>query len=383
MKKLGLTRLLSFILMACLIFTLVGCGGNTAEKKENTTSTSDKTTEETQKEDNTQAKEEDKSKDKILIGLSMATLQEERWQKDRDLFVARAEELGAEVLVQSANGDENLQNSQAENLITQGVDVLVVIAQNGETAAAIVDAAHKENIKVIAYDRLITNCDLDYYISFDNVKVGEMQAEALVKRYPKGNYVLIGGSPTDNNAKLVREGQMNILQPYIDRGDIKIVADQWADGWKPEVALKHVENALTANNNDVVAVVTSNDGCAGAAVQALAEQKLAGKVGVSGQDADLAACQRVAEGTQTVTVYKPIKAIATKAAEMAVALAKGESVSDATEKVNNGKVDVSSVLLSPVAVDASNMYEIVIKDGWHKLEDVYKNVPKDQWPAEQ
>ncbi|HHW00462.1 MAG TPA: D-xylose ABC transporter substrate-binding protein, partial [Clostridiaceae bacterium] len=308
---------------------------------------------------------------KIRIGFSIATMQEERWIRDRDLFVARAEELGAEVVVQSANGDENLQNSQAENLITQGVDVLVVIPQNGGTAAAIVDAAHKENVKVIAYDRLINNCDLDYYISFDNVKVGEIQAEAIVKKYPKGNYVLIGGSPTDNNAKLVRQGQMNILQPYIDRGDIKIVADQWADGWKPEVALNHVENALTANNNDVIAVVTSNDGCAGAAIQALAEQKLAGKVGVSGQDADLAACQRVVEGTQTVTVYKPIKAIATKAAEMAVALAKGKSIADANQKTNNGKIDVPSVLLTPVAVDASNMYDVIIKDGWHKLEDVY------------
>jgi len=381
MKKSGFMKIVAFIIMACIVLTLVGCGGKDTAKEQDTPSTQDKTSEtQTGGEKDSSSAPDSSSKKEITIGLSMATLQEERWQKDRDLFVARAEELGAKVLVQSANGDENLQNSQAENLITQGVDVLVVIAQNGETAAAIVDAAHKENVKVIAYDRLITNCDLDYYISFDNVKVGEIQAEAIVKKYPKGNYVLIGGSPTDNNARLVRQGQMNILQPYIDRGDIKIVARQWADGWKPEVALKHVENALTANNNDVAAVVTSNDGCAGAAIQALAEQKLAGKVGVSGQDADLAACQRVVEGTQTVTVYKPIKSIATKAAEMAVALAKGESITDANQKTNNGKINVHSVLLTPVAVDASNMYDVIIKDGWHKLEDVYKNVPKDQWP---
>jgi len=372
MNKSKLVKIITFTIVTCFLFALVGCVGQTAEKKGDVTSASESI-------DAAKSEATTETKKGIIIGLSMATLQEERWQKDRDLFVAKAKELGAEVLVQSANGDENLQNSQAENLITQGIDVLVVIPQNGETAAAIVDAAHKAKIKVIAYDRLIKNCDLDYYISFDNVKVGEIQADAIVKKYPKGNYVLIGGSPTDNNAKLVREGQMNILKPYIDKGDIKIVADQWADGWKPEIALKHVENALTANNNDVAAVVTSNDGCAGGAIQALAEQKLAGKVGVPGQDADLAACQRIVEGTQTVTVYKPIKMIAAKAAEMAVAAAKGENIA-ADKKTNNDKIDVPSVLLTPLAVDVSNINDAVIKDGWQKLEEVYKNVPKDQWP---
>lgn len=358
MNRKKVVRVISFLIITIFLFSLFGCNNNETEESSSKNESTDS---------------------KIKIGLSMATLQEERWQKDRDLFVSKANELGAEVSVQSANGDETLQNSQVENLITQGVDILVIIPQNGETAAAMVESAHNAGIKVIAYDRLIKNCDLDYYISFDNVKVGEIQAEAIVKKYPKGNYVMIGGAPTDNNAKLVREGQMNIIQPYIDKGDVKIVADQWADGWNPENALKHVENALTANNNDVAAVVTSNDGCAGGAIQALAEQKLAGKVGVPGQDADLAACQRIVEGTQTVTVYKPIKAIATEAAQMAVSVAKGEGVS-ADMKTNNGKIDVPSKLLVPLAVDETNIVEVIIKDNWHKLEDVYKNVPKDQWP---
>lgn len=320
-------------------------------------------------------------KKKIRIGLSMDTLKEERWQKDRDIFKAKAEAAGAEVLVQSANSDDALQNSQAENLLTQGVDVLVVVPHNAKTSATIVESAHKLKVPVIAYDRLILDSDVDLYVSFDNVKVGELQAEALVKNHPKGNYLLIGGAPTDNNARMFRDGQMNVLKPLIDKGDIKVVADQWAKDWQPVEGLKITENALTKNNNKIDAVVASNDGLAGAAVQALGEQKLAGKVSVSGQDADLAACQRIVTGTQTMTVYKPIKALAEKAAELALKLAKKEELTEATKTVNNGKKDVPSVLITPIAVDKSNIADTVIADGFHKVEDVYKDVPKDQWPA--
>jgi D-xylose transport system substrate-binding protein len=309
---------------------------------------------------------------KIKIGLSLDTLKEERWQHDRDLFVAHATELGAEVLVQAANNDETLQNSQAENLLTEGVDVLVVVPHNGKTAATIVDAAHKAGVPVIAYDRLINDSDLDLYISFDNVKVGEMQADYLVKHQPKGNYVLIGGAPTDHNAVMFRQGQMNVLKPLVDKGDIKIVADQWANDWLPVEALKITENALTKNNNQIDAVVVSNDGMAGGVVQALNEQNLAGKVLVSGQDADLAACQRIVAGTQSMTVYKPIKKLAEKAVELAIALAQKQPVTDKTTMVNNGKKDVSSVLLEPIEVDKDNLDNTVIADGFQKKEDVYK-----------
>src|SRR5215211_446734 len=193
----------------------------------------------------------------IRIGLSMDTLKEERWQRDRDLFVARAKELGAEVLVQSANGDDKAQVQQSENLLTQGVDVLVVIPHNGEVAATIVESAKAKGVPVISYDRLIRSSEPALYISFDNEKVGEMQARYLLERAPKGNYVLIGGAPTDNNATLFRKGQMNILKPAIDRGDIKVVADQWARDWLASEALRHTENALTQANNNVAAVVVS------------------------------------------------------------------------------------------------------------------------------
>ena len=316
----------------------------------------------------------------IRIGFSMDSLQLERWQRDRDLFTARAKELGAEVLVQSADGNDSVQVQQAENLLTQGVDVLVVVPHNGEISASIVESAKRQHVPVLSYDRLIRNSDVDFYISFDNVKVGELQAKYLVDRAPKGNYILIGGSPTDNNARLFRQGQMNVLDPLIKSGDIKVVADQWSKDWLPSEALSHTENALTQAQNKVVAVVASNDSTAGGVVQALEEQKLAGKVLVSGQDADLAACQRVVAGTQSMTVYKPITPLATKAAEIAVALAKHQPV-DSNGKVNNGQKDVPSYLLEPVAVDKNNMISTVIKDGFLKLDDVYRDVPPAQRPA--
>src|SRR6266498_3902341 len=195
----------------------------------------------------------------VRIGLSLDTLKEERWQRDRDLFVQRAKELGADVLVQAANGDDHVQMQQAENLLTQGVDVLVVVPHNGEVTGAIVDSAKGQKVPVIAYDRLIRNSEPELYVSFDNEKVGELQAKYLLDRAPKGNYVLIGGAPANNN---------------------------------------------------VVAIVASNDATAGGCIRALEGQRLAGKVLVSGQDADLAGLQRIVAGTQSMTVYKPVAQLA-------------------------------------------------------------------------
>jgi D-xylose transport system substrate-binding protein len=308
----------------------------------------------------------------IKIGLSLDTLKEERWQHDRDLFVAKAKELGAEVLVQAANSDDALQNSQAENLLTQGVNVLVVVPHDGKSSATIVESAHKSGVPVIAYDRLIRDCDLDLYVTLDPFQVGVQQADYAVKHKPKGRYLLIGGAPTDNNAVLVRNGQMSVLKPFIDRGDIKIVGDQWAKDWLPLEALKITENALTKNNNKIDAVITSNDGTAGGAIQALNEQKMAGTVLVTGQDADLAACQRIVQGTQSMTVYKPLSKLANKAAEVAVALAKKQPITDPTSKINNGKIDVPSILLGTIQVDKDNLDATVIADGFQKKEDVYK-----------
>src|SRR5687767_7058276 len=200
----------------------------------------------------------------VVIGFSMDTLKEERWQRDKDLVEKRAKELGMQVNVQVANGDDNLQIKQAENLLTQGVDVLIVAPHNGEIAASIVEAAHRQGVPVISYDRLIKNSDVDLYVSHQVVKIGEMQAKYLLDHVNKkpANFVIVGGSPTDNNALLLHEGQMNVLKPAVDRGDVKIVADQYAKEWQANEALKNVENALTLVNNQVDAVGCSNDGTA-------------------------------------------------------------------------------------------------------------------------
>ena len=317
----------------------------------------------------------------VRIGLSFDSLQLERWQHDRDALVSRAKELGADVAVQSADGQDSIQVKQCENLLTGGVDVLIIVPHNAEVMASAVSLAKAQGVPVLSYDRLVRNADVDLYVSFDNRRVGQMQAKYLLDHAPKGNYILIGGSPTDNNAHLVRDGQMDILKPAIDRGDVKIVADQWAKDWLPSEALRHTENALTQAANNVVAVVASNDSTAGGVVQALAEQKLAGKVLVSGQDADLAATQRIAAGTQSMTVYKPIAPLATRAAETAVALAKGEKIT-ISETVNNGKKDVEAILLQPITVDKTNLNSTVIRDGFLKMQDIYHDIPASQVPKD-
>lgn len=307
----------------------------------------------------------------LTIGMSIDDLRLERWQKDRDIFVKKAEELGAKVFVQSANGDATAQISQIENMINRNVDVLVIIPFNGEVLGNIIAEAKREGIKVLAYDRLINNADLDFYVSFDNEKVGELQAQSIVEKVPEGKYFLMGGSPVDNNAKLFRKGQMKVLQPLIDSGKIKVVGDQWVDSWLAEKALQIMENALTANKNNIDAVVASNDATAGGAIQALSAQGLAGKVAISGQDADLAGIKRIVEGTQTMTVYKPITRLADKAAEIAVQLGK-DGKTEANAQLNNGLKDVPAYLLDPIAVTKDNIEETIIKDGFHSKEAIYK-----------
>ncbi len=319
--------------------------------------------------------------EKVRIGFSMDTLKEERWQRDKALVEARAKEVGAELDVQVANGDDAVQTKQCDNMLTKGVDVLIVAPHNGEIAASIVEAAHRQGVPVISYDRLIKNSDVDLYVSHQVEKMGEMQGDYALKHVPKGNYVLIGGSPTDNNAMLLRKGQMNILKPAVDSGDIKIISDQFAKEWKAEEALRITEDALTRTGNNLQAIVASNDGTAGGAISALEAVGLAGKVLVTGQDAQLDAVQKIATGKLTMTIYKPIKPLADSAVDSAMKLARGEKV-ETKDKINNGKIDVPSILHEPQAVDKNNLMSTVVKDGYHKYEDVYKDVPPEQRPKQ-
>lgn len=305
------------------------------------------------------------------IGLLMDTLQqEERWQRDRDLFVEAAKQRGADVLVEAAERDDAKQLAQAESLLARGVKVLVVVPHSAEAAAKIVEAAKKQSVPVISYDRLILNADVDLYMSYDNRMVGEQQAQYLRNRAPEGNYILLGGAPTDHNAKLIREGQMAALEDAVKRGEIKIIAEPWTPDWRADEAMKLTEAALKKARNQVVAVVASNDVTAGGAVKALEQHGLAGKVLVSGQDANLDAIRRIVAGTQAMTVYKPLRALAVGAASVAVQMAKGEKV-EGTSTVDNGMKKVQALLLNPIAVHKGLVDQIIINDKFHTREQVY------------
>ncbi len=305
------------------------------------------------------------------IGLLMDTLQqEERWQRDHDLFLERAKELDADVLVEAAERDDAKQLKQAESLLERGVQALVVVPHGAEAAGRIVEAAKKRKVPVISYDRLILKADVDLYLSYDNRRVGEQQAQALRNQAAKGNYILLGGAPTDHNAKLIREGQMAALADAVKRGDIKIVADPWTPDWKADEATTLTEAALKKARDQVVAVVASNDVTAGGAIKALEKHGLAGKVFVSGQDANLDAVRRIISGTQTMTVYKPLRPLARGAASAAVQMAKGEKV-EGTSTINNGLKEVQALLLTPIAVHKDLVDQIIISDKFHTREQVY------------
>ncbi|GAA0178675.1 D-xylose ABC transporter substrate-binding protein [Clostridium sediminicola] len=313
-----------------------------------------------------------KADDKIVVGLSLPTQQEERWVRDKVQMESEAERLGIDLKVQVSNNDVAQQASQVENLIAQGIDVLILAPQDASAAAASVEKAHEAGIKVISYDRLIMDTDIDLYLSFDNVKVGELQGEYITKQVPKGKYIVMSGAPTDNNAKLFKEGAMKFIQPLVDSGDITIVADQAVNDWNPENALKIVENALTANDNDIQAILAPNDGTAGGAIVALTAQGLDSKVPITGQDSELAAAQRIVEGTQSMTIFKDTRELGTAAIEAAVKIAKGEALETNGAVVNNNKMDVQSLLLTPYVVDKNNIDEKLIESGYLNKDDVYK-----------
>lgn len=310
----------------------------------------------------------------LIIGLSQGSTLEERWNTDSALFTEKAEELGAVVNRVISNNNVDTQIDQIRNLISQGVKVIVVIAADSEKLAPVVDEARAAGVNIIAYDRIIKNSDLDYYISFDNVKVGKLEAESVLSKINKGDFAYIGGSPSDNNAFLVKDGSMSVLKPKVDSGDIKLVIDEFMNNWDPTEAYNTIKKYLSTGKS-LDAVVAANDGTAFGVIKALQERGLAGRVPVSGQDADLAACQRIIAGTQTATVYKPIKSLAYKAAEMAATLARGETP-ETNSKVSNGKTDVPSYLLDPVIVNKDNMMDTVIKDGFHSYDEVYKEADK-------
>jgi D-xylose transport system substrate-binding protein len=332
----------------------------------------------------------EKAKGPIKIGLSFSDFATERWPVEQALLTKLAYEKGAQVISQVANHDEKLQNDQIDNMVLQGVNVLIIVAENGDSCATAAAAAHDAGVKVIAYDRLIKTPKIDAYISFDNVEVGRSQARGVLKMRDNGNFVLLGGSPTDNNAILFRNGQMEILKPLIDKGQIKVVADQWVENWEPANALKLMENILTAQNNKVDAVVASNDGTALGALQAMKAQGLAGKVPISGQDATGAGCKSIVEGELTVTVYKDVRKLSPLAINLALDMVSGVKTGPVADLkmykladlTLNSKLagEVPCYFLKVVEVDKNNLYDEIIKSGFQQYDEVYRDIPASKRP---
>ncbi|MBI4803681.1 MAG: substrate-binding domain-containing protein [Desulfovibrio sp.] len=307
---------------------------------------------------------------KLIIGVSIPTQREERWVRDVQVLKAEAKAHSAELLLQISDNDANRQLAQCENLLAQNIDVLILAPHDASAASIIVEKAHRVGVKVISYDRLISHSDVDLYISFDNVKVGEIQGAYLTNLVPKGVYAVLAGAPTDNNAKLFHQGALNVLKPLVDKGDVKIAMDQAVKDWQPVEAMKLIEDTLTANKNRIDAVLAPNDGTAGGAIQALAQQGLAGKIPVTGQDAEASAAKRIIEGTQAMTVFKDTRELAKAAIQAAADFEAGKDPG-ATSSVDNGRIKVPSFLMTPIAVDKTNIDRVLVQSGYLPREAVY------------
>lgn len=314
--------------------------------------------------------------DKLQIGLSFDSFVIERWLRDRDMFVSTAQSLGAEVNVQVAGGEVEEQISQIEYFIQKKMDVIIIIPIDGDALYDVVKEAKSKGICVICYDRIIPNVNADLYITIDNEMVGTLMGEALKKACPDGgNIFAIYGSPTDKNVEEVEKGFKDAL---VD-SKLNIVYSGYCDNWLAEIAETHVNKGLEVTD-DIVGVMCGNDDLASQVVKVLSENRLAGQVAVVAQDAELAACQRIVEGTQTMTVYKPIEQEASTAATLAVMLGNGKDIGSAdceypvTETTNDGEYEIPYYKITPVAVTKENMDEVVIDGGFHTHEDVYLNV---------
>jgi D-xylose transport system substrate-binding protein len=310
----------------------------------------------------------------ITVGVSWSNFQEERWKTDEAAIRQALEAAGATYVSADAQSSSAKQLSDVESLMAQGVDALIILAQDAEAIIPAVQAAADEGIPVVAYDRLIED-PRAFYLTFDNVEVGRMQARAVLEAAPEGNYVMIKGSAQDPNADFLRGGQQEVLQEAIDAGRINIVGEAYTDGWLPANAQRNMEQILTANDNNVDAVVASNDGTAGGVVAALEAQGMAG-IPVSGQDGDHAALNRVARGTQTVSVWKDARDLGRSAGEIAVALASGtamEDVADRVEFTTPGGNVMNSVFLAPQPITRDNL-STVVDAGWIPLETLCQGV---------
>lgn len=370
---------LFFFLPTVGLLLLAACGGNQADTPSGNNSATNQSNTTTSVANDFSAAKGCKNVG-VLLPESDSSSRYEAY--DRPLLEQEIKKAVPGITIQYANANNNADNqqNQAEAVLTKGACILVVDPQDADKAAVIVQKAKASQVPVISYDRLIQDPDLAYYVSFDNVKVGELQGKYLADLYQKrasglekgANLVVIAGAQTDNNALLFRQGALNQLQPLVDSKDLNLVFDQYTSNWDPTRAQNLMEGALTKQQNDVQLVYAANDTLANAVIAALRSQKLNGKVPVTGQDATVTGIQNILAGDQVMTVYKPIAKEAQATAQLVAALSNGTDpgtlVNGQTELKGGGTV--ASVLLEPVAVDRTNVEATVIADGFIKKDQI-------------
>jgi len=315
----------------------------------------------------------------ITVGVLYDFLSVESRVRQKTEIERYAAEKGVNLVFQSANADEKLQLQQAENLITQNVDALVILPQNAQACKPIAKECKDAGIPFIVTDRLILDADIDYFVGLDNVVLGNMQVDYALEVMPRGKWALVSGAPTDPNCRIWHDAWIEKTKPYVDKGEIEIVSDEKCDNWDPNIALKHMENTLTANNDQIDVALVMNDGLATGVNQAFEARGLAGNVVMTGMDAETVALQRIVEGKQSMTILFDDFAIARALVDTAIQAATGQEVAT-NGLTNNGFEDVPSVLIESLAITKDNINEKVIDAGFSTVEDVYANVPKDQWP---
>lgn len=308
---------------------------------------------------------------KPMLGFCVDAMVIERWQKDINIVKTKAEELGFEVEVLNAYESGEKQIEQIRTLVNEGAVAIFVLPYDKDGLSEVIAEAKREGVIIISYDRLIANADVDAYVSFDNVLVGEHMAKALVEEVPEGNYLIINGSPLDHNAFMFNEGYYNVLDPYIESGQITIIDEVWADNWREEFAVDAL-SSLLVEGIQIDAIIGANDRLAEGAISVLSEFGLVGTIPVVGHDADVSACQKIVEGKQLMTVYKPIKNLAEGSVELVYKMLQNEDV-EIVETISDGTYDVPFYKFDVIPVNASNMRETVIEDLFHREEDVYRN----------
>ena len=306
------------------------------------------------------------------IGILLHSYENERWIKDKNYLVEELTRQGARVMLEVADNDQDKQIAQARSLIENGAQVLIVVPINQDAAAKIVEMAHESGVKVIAYDRLINGCKLDYYVSANSTEIGSLQASYLISLKPKGKYALICGSKFDNNSMRLFLGQMHVLQPYMEKGDIQLVYSEFTENWTSAEGSLHTNRILDQNPDTIHAIICGNDAIADGVLAALKERGLEGKVLVAGQDAELDNVKAIISGAQTCTILKPLREMAEVTAELAVSLALEKPLDMKFTLESNGKSLVKSILIKSIVVNKNNIGSTIIASGYHSAAELGK-----------